>query len=201
MKEILERMHNEQLYNCYDEDLLKEQVKYLDYIHAYNLLRPSQQKEKQELMKKMFADIGEDCYLETPFYANWGGKHVHLGNKVYANFHLTLVDDTHIYLDDHVMIGPNVTICSATHPIDPALRQQQIQYNKPVHLHKNVWVGANVMIMPGVTIGENSIIGAGSVVTKDIPANVIAFGNPCVVYREIHEHDKKFYDGNKIIDL
>ena len=164
-------------------------------------MRPSQQKEKQELMKKMFAELGEGCYLETPFYANWGGKHVHLGKGVYANFHLTLVDDTHIYLDDYVMIGPNVTICTATHPIDPTLRQQQIQYNKPVHLHKNVWVGANVMIMPGVTIGENSIIGAGSVVTKDIPANVVAFGNPCVVYREINENDKKFYDGNKMIDL
>lgn len=201
MKEILRRMHGGQLYNCYDEELLKEQVTCLDKVHAYNLLRPSQQKEKQELMKKMFAELGEGCYLETPFYANWGGKHVHLGKGVYANFHLTLVDDTHIYLDDYVMIGPNVTICTATHPIDPVLRQQQIQYNKPVHLHKNVWVGANAMIMPGVTIGENSIIGAGSVVTKDIPANVIAFGNPCVVYREINEDDKKFYDGNKVIDL
>lgn len=201
MKEILSRMHSGQLYNCYDEELLKEQVQCLDHVHAYNLLRPSQQKEKQELMKKMFAELGEGCYLETPFYANWGGKHVHLGKGVYANFHLTLVDDTHIYLDDYVMIGPNVTICTATHPIDPTLRQQQIQYNKPVHLHKNVWVGANVMIMPGVTIGENSIIGAGSVVTKDIPANVVAFGNPCVVYREINENDKKFYDGNKMIDL
>lgn len=201
MEEILYRMHHGKLYNCYDEELLKEQVKYLDYVHAYNALRPSQQREKQELMKKMFAQLGEGCYLETPFYANWGGKHVHLGKGVYANFHLTLVDDTHIYLDDYVMIGPNVTICSATHPIDPALRQQQIQYNKPVHIQKNVWIGANVMIMPGVTIGENSIIGAGSVVTKDIPANVVAFGNPCVVYREICEDDKKYYDGGKVIDL
>lgn len=112
---------------------------------------------------------------------------------MYANFNLTLVDDGHIYIGDKTMIGPNVTIATAGHPILPSLREKAMQYNIDVHIGKNVWIGAGAVILPGITIGDNTVIGAGSIVTKDIPANVVAVGNPCRVMREIGKHDEEFY--------
>lgn len=154
-----------------------------------------------ELLREMFAEIGEGCYIETPFYANWGGKNVHFGSHIYANYNLVLVDDCEIFVDDHVMIGPNVVLCTATHPVEPNLRRKQAQYNLPVHIHENAWIGANCVIMPGVSIGENTVIGAGSVVTRDIPSNVVAYGNPCRVMREITEKDNKYYYRDREIDI
>lgn len=201
LEEATARMHNKQLYYADAPELAAEQMIYLDKLFAYNQLPPSKQNEKQSLLKEMFAEIGDNCYIETPFHANWGGKHVHFGNHVYANFNLTLVDDTDIFIGDHVMIAPNVVLTSGTHPIHPDLRIKQAQYNLPIHIKNNVWLGAGCLVMPGVTIGENTIIGAGSVVTKDIPANVVAVGNPCRILREINENDLKVYDKDRVIDL
>lgn len=125
---------------------------------------------------------------------------MHLGKNVYANFSLTLVDDTHIYIGDCTMLGPNVTIATAGHPILPELREKGLQYNLPVHIGRNCWIGAGAIIMPGVTIGDNSVIGAGSVVTKDIPANVVAVGNPCRVMRPIGDKDREYYWRDKKIN-
>lgn len=124
----------------------------------------------------MLAEIGEDCHIEPPFHANWGGANLHFGNNIYANFNFTIVDDTSIFVCDNVMFGPNVVISAGTHPISPELRKKGIQYNLAVHIEKNVWIGLGVQVLPGVTIGKNSVIGAGSVVAKDIPANVFAVG-------------------------
>ena len=187
-----ERMHTGELYDTQDASIVEEQVKCLEVLYDFNATRPSQMKEREALMKKLFAEVGEGCYIEPPLHANWG-SHTHLGNHVYANFNLTLVDDTHVYIGDNVMFGPNVTITAAGHPVDPDLRRQVYQYNFPVRIEENVWVGAGVIILPGVTIGKNSVIGAGSVVTKDIPANVVAMGVPCRVVREIGPRDKEFY--------
>lgn len=118
---------------------------------------------------------------------------MHLGDSVYANFNFTAVDDSHIYIGSYTMIGPNVTVATAGHPILPELREKAYQFNMSVRIGENCWIGAGAVIMPGVTIGDNSVIGAGSVVTKDIPANVVAYGNPCRVAREINEHDREFY--------
>ena len=149
----------------------------------------------------MFAEVGENCYIEPPLHANWGGHHVHLGRQVYANFGLTLVDDTHIFIGDYTMLGPNVVIATAGHPILPELRgERALQYNLPVRIGKNCWLGAGVIVMPGVTIGENSVIGAGSVVTRDIPPNVVAVGSPCRVLRPIGEHDRAYYWRDRQID-
>ncbi|MBQ3229060.1 MAG: sugar O-acetyltransferase, partial [Clostridia bacterium] len=150
---------------------------------------------------EMFAEIGDGCYIEPPLHANWGGRHVHFGKNVYANFNLTLVDDTHITVGDHTMLGPNVTIASAGHPILPELREKAYQYNASVRIGRNCWIGAGVIIVPGITIGDNTVIGAGSVVTKDIPENVVAVGNPCRILREINEHDKEYYFKDKKINL
>ena len=129
-----------------------------------------------------------------------GSHHLHFGNNIYANSNLTLVDDGHIYVGDKVMFGPNVSIATANHPINAELRGRGLQYNKNVYIEENVWIGANVAIVPGVHIGKNTIIGAGSVVTKDIPENVVAVGNPCRVLREVGEHDREFFYRDERID-
>lgn len=197
---VEDRMHSQKLYFCTDQDLIKEQTRCLDILYDFNQTRPSETEKRKEIMKKLFAEVGECCYIEPPLHTNWG-KHVHMGKNVYANFNLTLVDDTHIYIGDYVMFGPNVTVATATHPIEPNLRRQQAEFNVPVHIGDNVWIGAGAVILPGITIGENSVIGAGSVVTKDIPANVVAVGNPCRILREINERDKKYYYKNLEIDI
>ena len=196
---LQEKMHNGEIYCCADEVLLQNQQKCLALLYDYNITRPEEGEKRQELLKKMFAEIGPGCYIEPPFHANWGGSHVHFGKSVYANFNLTLVDDTHIYVGDYTMFGPNVTVTTAGHPILPQLREKVYQYNAPVHIGRNCWLGAGAIILPGITIGENSVIGAGSVVTKDIPPNVVAVGNPCRILRPIGEHDKQYYYKNKQI--
>ena len=196
-----DKMHTGELYLPGDVEIMKEQQICLDKLYDYNMTRPTESEKRQELLKEMFAEIGEDCYIEPPFHANWGGKHVHFGKCVYANFNFTAVDDTHIYVGDYTMFGPNVILATAGHPILPKLRQEAYQYNMPVHIGKNCWLGAGVIVLPGVTIGDNTVIGAGSVVTKDIPSNVVAIGNPCRILREINEHDKKYYFKNRKINL
>ena len=191
--DVKEKMYLGELYNAYDEELMKEQTLCLEKQYDFNATRPSEGEKRSKLLKEMFAEIGENCYIEPPLHSNWGGRHVHFGNGVYANFNLTLVDDNHIYIGDSTLLGPNVVIATAGHPILPELREKGYQYNIPVRIGKNCWLGAGVVVLPGVTIGDNSVIGAGSIVTKDIPANVVAYGNPCRVIREISEHDREYY--------
>lgn len=199
MNSMADRMHTGELYLPNDESIVTEQVKCLDKLYDYNMTRPSEQQRREELLREMLAESGEGCYIEPPFHANWGGKHVHFGKFVYANFNLTLVDDTHIYVGDYTMFGPNVTVATAGHPILPELREKVYQYNAPVHIGRNCWIGAGAIILPGITIGDNTVVGAGSVVTKDLPPNVIAAGNPCKVMRWIGQRDKEFYfKGKKI---
>ena len=186
-------LHSGEIYYPSDEEIMKKQALCLEKQYDYNQTRPLEAEKREQLLKEMFAEIGEDCYVEPPLHSNWGGHHVHFGNSVYANFNLTLVDDTHIYVGDYTMLGPNVVIATAGHPILPELREKAYQYNMPVHIGKNCWLGAGVIVLPGVTIGDNSVIGAGSVVTKDIPSDVVAVGNPCRVLRPISEHDRQFY--------
>ena len=200
-EESKKRMQEGRLYLPEDEEIMRQQLLCLEKLYDYNATRPNEQEKREALLKEMFAEIGEGCYIEPPLHANWAGAHVHFGNNVYANFNLTLVDDTDIYVGDKVMFAPNVTVATAGHPINPELRYQAMQYNIPVHIGNNVWIGANAVVLPGVTIGDNSVIGAGSVVTKDIPANVVAVGNPCRVIREIGEHDKIYYYKDRKIDV
>lgn len=195
-----ERMDQGLIYDPADEEIMQEQTRCLDALYEYNMTRPSEPEKRSELLKKMFGAIGEGCYIEPPFRANWAGKHVFMGSGVYANFNLTLVDDGNIYIGDKVMFGPNVTIATANHPILPALRDRAYQYNKDVHIGNNVWIGAGAVVAPGVTIGDNSVIGAGSVVVKDIPANVVAVGNPCRIQRTISQRDQVFFYKDEKID-
>lgn len=195
-----ERMLEGKIYDPFDPEIIKEQSGCMELLYEYNATRPGEPDKREELLKKMFGSIGEGCYIEPPLHANWAGKHVFMGNQVYANFNLTIVDDANIYIGDKVMFGPNVTIATANHPINPQLREKGMQYNKEVHIGNNVWIGAGAIIVPGITIGDNSVIGAGSIVTRDIPANVVAVGNPCRVMREIGEHDREFFFREERID-
>ena len=189
-----------ELYLPNDAELMKRQMHYQDLAATYNQTLPSQQAKRVALLTELFAEVGTDCYVEAPFYANWGGHHVHLGTGVYANYHLTLVDDGEIFIGSHTMIGPNVTLATAGHPIEPSLRAQGYQYNLPIHIGENCWLGAGVTVLPGVTIGDNTVVGAGAVVTHDLPSNVVAVGTPAKVSREISEHDHEFYTKNRRID-
>lgn len=195
-----ERMKKGLLYLPLDEEILKVQLDAQELLYDYNRTRPHETEKRRELLKKMFGEIGENCFIEPPLYANWGGKNCRFGSNIYANYGLTLVDDEEISVGDNTMIGPGVVISSAGHPVLPELREKGYQYNLPVRIGRNCWIGSGTIINPGVSVGDNTVIGAGSVVTKDIPANVVAVGAPCRVMREISERDREFYRPGRRID-
>ena len=195
-----DRMHTGELYLPGDEEIMTWQTQCLDRLYTFNQTRPTEGAKRTAMLKEMFAEIGEGCYIEPPFHANFGGRHVHFGRNVYANFNLTCVDDTHIYVGDNTMFGPNVILATAGHPILPELREKLYQYNAPIHIGKNCWIGAGVVVVPGVTIGDHVVVGAGSVVTKDLPDRVVAVGNPCRTLRAINAHDEEYYFKDKKIE-
>lgn len=195
-----ERMLAGLIYDPADPQILSEQAGFAERLWAFNQLRPGDAAEKERYMKEVFASCGEGCWIELPFRANWGGRHVHFGHRVYANFNLTLVDDGNIFVGDNVLFGPNVTVATANHPIEPSLRSRGLQYNRDVHIGNDVWIGAGAVLVPGVRIGDGSVIGAGSVVTRDIPAGAVAAGNPCRVLRAIGERDREFFFRGEKID-
>lgn len=201
LSDVMKKMLSRELYDPADPDLAVYQLGCIQRVNEYNQIpaTPDGVKQRAAMLKEMFAQVGENCYIEPPLRANMGGVHLRLGDCVYANFNLTLVDDGVITIGDATLIGPNVTIATACHPYNHELRKRGFQYNLPVTIGKNVWIGSGAMIMPGVTIGDNTIIGAGSVVTRDIPSNVIAVGNPCKVLRPITEEDLVTYDHGKPI--
>lgn len=180
-----EKLHSGELYDPMDPCFAAEHERCMELMYEYNHTRPQQQARRDALLREMFAQVGEGCIVEAPFHANWGGHFLRLGDRVYINYNLTMVDDTWITIGSGTMIGPNVTIATACHPLEPELRRKNLQYNKPVVIGENVWIGAGAILLPGVTIGDNSVIGAGSVVTKDIPSGVAAVGNPCKVLKNL----------------
>lgn len=196
---VYEKMKSGELYYAVDEELMAVQAECLELQYDYNLTRPSEGERRWQLLQKMFAEIGAGTYIEPPLHANWAGRHVHLGRDVYFNFNVTLVDDTDIFIGDNTMVGPNVVIATAGHPICPEIREKGGQFNIPVRIGKNCWLGAGVIVLPGITIGDNTVVGAGSIVTHDLPANVVAAGNPCRVLREICARDREFYYKDKKI--
>ena len=195
-----ERMKNQKLYFCTDPEIQAEQTTCLEILYDFNQTRPREAQKRDELLRQLLGGVGKNCYVEPPLHANWG-RNTYFGDNVYANFNLTLVDDGDIYVGDSVMFGPNVTVATAGHPVEPELRRRAAQFNIPVRIGNNVWIGAGSVILPGITIGDNAVIGAGSVVTRDIPANVVAVGNPCRVLREISQRDREYYYKDLKIDL
>lgn len=197
-QEKLDVMHSGDVYICGDS-FVDQQLDSMELLYDYNSSRPREQEKRAELLKRFFGSVGDGLYIEPPLHANWG-LNTHWGNGCYANFNLTLVDDGPITIGNDVMLAPNVVITTTGHPIKPDLRRVHAQYSLPVVIEDDVWVGAGAIILPGVTIGKNSVIGAGSVVTKDIPANSVALGTPCAVVREIGEHDDVYYWRDKMLN-
>lgn len=187
---IKEQMRSGRVYIDTDEGLTKERLSCKQLVYDYNILRPDEEEKQQALIREIFGRVGEHIFIEPPMHLAYG-KNVLIGNYFYANFNMTIVDDIEVTIGEHVMFGPNVTLSVTGHPIHPDMREHGRQFSKPIYIGNHVWIGAGAIILPGITIGDNSVIGAGSIVTRDVPANVVAVGNPCRVLREITDRDKE----------
>lgn len=188
-----EKMLNGESYNPADKTLLKDREYAKTLCYEYNNLPPSETEKRKELLQKILSKTGETFLIEQPFQCDYGCN-IEIGENFYANHGLIILDPAKVKFGNNVFIGPNCGFYTPEHPLDAENRIKGYEYAFPINIGNNVWFGGNVVILSGVTIGDNSVIGAGSVVTKDIPANVIAAGNPCKVIREITEKDKFRFD-------
>ena len=180
-----EKMLAGEIYSADDPEVLKELNEVKDIIHEYNRLRPSDFASRLSLLKGLLGHVGDDkVFINQPFFCDYG-KHIRLGKRFFANFGLTVLDEAFVTIGDDCFLGPNVNIYTACHSTNPVERNTRQEWAKPVTIGNSVWIGGNVTILPGVTIGDNCTIGAGSVVTHDIPANSIAAGNPARVIKTI----------------
>ncbi|EFA80295.1 Acetyltransferase [Heterostelium album PN500] len=187
-----EKMISSKLYFSGDAELTQDRLNAKEICYDFNLLRPSLREERANLIKKLFGKTGKDICIESPFHCDYG-YNIEVGNGFYTNHGCCFLDVAPIKIGENCMFGPNVGLYCAGHPIDVATRNSYLEYGYPITIGDNVWIGGNVTVLPGVTIGDNTIIGGGSVVTKSIPSNCIAVGNPCRVLREITEEDKNKY--------
>ena len=179
-----QKMLNGEIYNAYDEKLIQLRNKARHLTKAYNHTDPEATEERINILTKLFGKIGKNFEIEPPFHCDYG-TNMEIGESFYANFNFLVLDDGLVKIGDDVLFGPNVSIFTATHLLDPQLRPKNADYTKAVTIGNNVWVGGGSIINPGVTIGDNSVIGSGSVVTKNIPANAVAVGNPCKIIKYI----------------
>lgn len=181
------------------KEVLQEQLTAKKVFREYNRVMPFDLEKGRKLIAESGMKYGEEIYLEPPFYCEYG-KHIQVGDYFYANTGCIISDVGKVVIGDHVMFGPRVNILTAGHPIHPVSRNSGYEYGISITIGNNVWLGGNVTVCPGVTIGNNVVIGAGSVVTKDIPDNVVAVGNPCHVLRKITAADKPYYFKNRKFD-
>ena len=195
-----ERMLANLPYKAWMDGLEEERIENKKKIYEYNNLPPEQWDRKTELLKNILGKTGEYVHINAPFHCDYG-YNIEVGENFFANYNLVILDVGKVRIGDNAQIAPNVSIYTAGHPIHPDSRNSGYEYGIDVNIGDNVWIGGNVCIMPGVTIGDNVVIGAGSVVTKDLPDNVIAVGNPCKVVREITEADRDFYYKDRKFDV
>jgi len=185
-----DKMLSGELYKSFDAELLAERQRAKEIVFRYNSLQPSMIEERNELLKSLFGSVKGNFFIEPPFRCDYGCN-IEIGENFYANYNLVILDCAKVTIGDNVLIGPNVGIYTAGHPLHFELRNEEWEFACPITIEDNVWIGGNVVLNPGVTVGRNSVVGSGSVVTKDIPANVVAAGNPCRVIREITDADKR----------
>lgn len=187
-----ERMQKGLVYNDFDQDLFNKRVEAKKLFIAYNKTEDEEVDLRNKIMKQLFKNVGENVWIEPDFRCEFG-KNITIGDNVYINFGCIILDCSEVTIGSHTLLGPNIGLYAANHSTDATERINGGCYGKPIHIGNNVWLGEDVKVLQGVTIGDNTIIGAGSIVTKDIPDNVIAVGNPCKVIRKITEEDKTDY--------
>ena len=190
-----------EIYDSVDEDFIAYQHLIVQRINDFNSTPDTEDgiKRREAILREAMGTYGENLYVIPPVYANCGLTNVHVGRNVVINFNCTFVDDGEIFIGDDCMIGPGCNLATSIHPISPRLRRHKLQYNKPIHIGNNVWFGAGVTVLPGVTVGDNAIVGAGSVVTKDVPSNAVVAGNPARLIRMITDEDDYTYEKGKRI--
>ncbi|WP_040195682.1 sugar O-acetyltransferase [Candidatus Soleaferrea massiliensis] len=193
-----EKMIGGKLYLAYDEELIRERLHAQSLCFELNQLPPKELAQRSELFRKLFGSIGEDFYMETPFRCDYG-YNITIGKRFYCNYNCVMLDCAPITIGDYVMIGPNVSLFAAGHPVCHDLRYQELEYAFPIAIGDHVWIGGGVIINPGVTIGSRTVIGAGSIVTKDLPDDCVCAGNPCRVIRKITDRDRKYYFKDKAV--
>lgn len=179
-----EKMLNGEIYYEKCDELLKEREIAKELCYEYNILKPSEKNKRIEILKRILGKTKENFLIEQPFICDYG-YNIEIGENFYSNHNLTILDGNKVKFGDNVFIAPNCGFYTAGHPLDYETRNKGLEYAKPITIGNNVWIGGNVVVLPGVTIGDNVVIGAGSVVNKDIPSNVVAVGNPCKVIKEI----------------
>ena len=201
MKAYQDLANSGEIYDSVDDDFIAYQHIIVQRINDFNNTPDTEDglKRREEILREAMGTYGENLYIIPPIYANCGLTNVHVGKNVAINFNCTFVDDGEIFIGDDCMIGPGCNLATSVHPISPRLRRHKLQYNKPIHIGNNVWFGAGVTVLPGITVGDNAIVGAGSVVTKDVPANAIVAGNPARLIRMITEEDDYTYEKGKKI--
>lgn len=193
MRTEKEKMLAEDLYRASSPELREDARKSRQLTRLFNETTEEQQEYRKTLLKEMFKATGENIYIEPPFRCDYG-TNTTIGNNFYANFDCVFLDVAPIVIGENVMFGPKVNLLTPGHPIDAVIRNSGLEFGKKITIGDNVWIGGNAVVNPGVTIGNNTIIGSGSVVTKDIPDNVIAAGNPCKIIREITNEDKVYWE-------
>ena len=184
MKTEKEKMLAGELYDPLDEELSADRLRTRLLIKRLNDTREDEVEERTRVLKELIPNAGEALWLQPPFYCDYG-TNIELGEKVFFNFNCVILDVMQVIIGSRTLFGPNVQVYTATHPMDYKQRAAGLEYAKPVTIGSDVWIGGSAIICPGITIGDRCVIGAGSVVTKDIPADVFAAGNPCKVIRDI----------------
>jgi galactoside O-acetyltransferase len=193
-RDVRTRMDRHELYTDAGpglEALTEERLRGKELAEEFNATSARDEAGRKHLLQQLLGSVGENVWVEPPLRVAYG-KHVHLGDGVYVNFNLTVVDDVEIYVGDRVMFAPNVTITTTGHPVHPDLRLDGSQFSAPVHIENDVWIGAGAIILPGITIGAGSIVGAGSVVAQNVPPAVVVAGTPARIIRGIEEADRQF---------
>lgn len=196
MKSSKDKMLSGEAYIAMGRELFDARQKAKEQLFKFNNLEPSKIKARNQILKELLGKTENRFYIEPPFRCDYGFN-IKIGDEFYANYNLTILDGARVSIGNNVLIGPNVSIFTATHPIHQEPRSAGWEFTKPITIEDHVWIGGNTVINPGVHIGQHTVIGSGSVVTKDIPANVVAAGNPCKIIRSITEEDKKYYDKGK----
>ncbi len=189
-----EKMMSGKLYYAFDEVLFKERQYAKDLVSQFNACHPREIDRRNGILRKLLGKTKEKLFIEPPFRCDYG-YNVEVGENFYANYNLIILDCAKVVIGDNVLIGPNVSLLTAGHPLHHEIRNLECEFAFPIHIGDNVWLGGNVVINPGIKIGDRSVIGSGSVVTRDIPSDVVAVGNPCKVLRKISDKDKMYYKG------